>query len=242
VPGAPHRRPKQRVGPAGPGDLPREECAQRRGNLLGRPVAAKKLEVHRTQRACAVPAPGFTANARPRERHLSSQDGALAQARSPQDSVPARIRPCRMPGRLARRRGRTHRRINAAGHQDSAAGKDSKDFRSVGELPPFTALLPARIEDDSPRTDQRSRADRTPARRIGGAPCQGPRAARSSNARGTPAARVVPKKSGTLQDEAKPWPKPGPMLTRQRALLRRPQPPRRLNRRQPACPAPPPHR
>jgi hypothetical protein len=71
---------------------------------------------------------------------------------------------------------------------------------------------------------------------------QRPLASRSSNARGTPAARVVPKKSGTLQDEAKPWPKPGPMLTRQRALLRRPQPPRRLNRRQPACPAPPPHR
>ena len=128
----------------------REICLARkaagRGNLLGMPVAANKPEAHRTQRACAAPAPGFTANTRPRERHLSSQDGALAQARPPQDSVPARIRPCRMPGRLARRRGRTHLYIEplAIGMNPQQESASTRLVREPVEFTTKPALLEAR--------------------------------------------------------------------------------------------------
>ena len=244
MPGAPHRRPQQRGGPAGTANLPREECAQRRGNLLGMPVAANKPEAHRPQERAPCP--------RQDSRQIQGRGSGSVLAKDAEhrslhrnNCVPAWIRPRRIPRRLTTQ-GRTHRRINAAGHQDPARQKTERSSGLSVNCRHSRCHCPPESKTTTPRTDQRSRADRTPARRIGRAPWQGPRAApagipKFKRARHTCRARRADE-IGRRENQSKPRPKPGFMLTQQRALLRRPQAPHLLHRCRPARPAPPPRR
>lgn len=66
--------PQRSEGPGGPRNLPREESAQRRGNLSGRTVAANKPEAAQTKCSAAVPEPGFTVNKAAVDAHLLRKD------------------------------------------------------------------------------------------------------------------------------------------------------------------------
>lgn len=70
-------RPQHSGGPEGPKNLLREEGAQRRGNCLGRTVAAMKPE------AQAVPLPGFTTSQGRRGR--TGPNGTMVNPAPPQE-------------------------------------------------------------------------------------------------------------------------------------------------------------
>ncbi len=248
MPGAPHPQcnggPQRSAGPAGPGNLPREECAQRRGNLLGRPVVANKPEAHRPQGACAVPAPGFTANTRPRERTCPRRKGRTAQACPPQqqrsgmESAAPHFKPVDHRTSQDAPPHRCGRPESCRCGKSQHAVRLSVNCRRLGGicLPTSRTACPSQARAVQavarPRTAQAGRH----ACKLG----QRPLESRSQSARGTPAARVAPME--WPKNRRKPRPKPGHMLKRQLALLRRLQAPRLLHRCRPARPAPPPRR
>ena len=158
--------PQRSEGPVGPRNLPREESAQRRGNLSGRPVAANKPEAHRTQRACAVPAPGFTANTRPWER-TCSRKGRLRTGTHRGNSLPARIQ--LLPNATPADQRRGQRTAASRRHARSA----SAEWRSKGIadgllVTPRHSRRPARRDQGGtpPKTAQQERSStRAPHRR-----------------------------------------------------------------------------
>ncbi|WP_146139350.1 hypothetical protein [Simplicispira suum] len=107
---------------------------------MGRPVAAIEPEAPR-------PAGVRHAHARIHGKYKAvgadqtSQDTRMVQAPSPPGSIPAWIRPRRMPSRLTTRQRTTHRRIVSIGQRGRLA-QDPSTVQLVGVPPPFTARPP----------------------------------------------------------------------------------------------------
>jgi hypothetical protein len=131
--------------------------------LSDQPVAAIKPEAQQSE---AVPVPGFTTPTRPWAWPCPRED-AWPRHRNRSNSLPAWIRPCRMPSRLTST-DKTER--PAASRQrarsETAVWKGGMVDGPVGKPPSFPAACPPASTRTASRTTGRSKAGRSPAHRL----------------------------------------------------------------------------
>ncbi len=213
------------VGQAGCGEQARG-APQRSGSEEKGCRARARIHAQRQGRGS-----GPTPRKGPRAQATSTRQPPSGMGSAPPNAKPADQR--------VQGQGRTPRRIGPTAERKKAAAEKSAWHPACrrATVDHGDCALPASRTAPS-RTTGCSKADRKPAhhtaRRLARRHGQSPLESRSSNARGTPAARAAPRPQAEARDKTgKPRPKPGHRFTPWHALLRLRQAPRCPHPRQP---------